>query len=93
MKERVQHGKNPGPAPYLTSSEEKELSEYVLSLAEIGYSKTRKEVKCIAEAVAKEKGTLKADRISDGWWRRFSERNSQYLYDLEMLPRMLGWRL
>ena len=63
---RVQHGKNPGPAPYLTSNEEKELSDYLLSSAEVGYSKTRKEVKCIAEAVAEEKGVLKASRISDG---------------------------
>ena len=72
---RVQHGKNRGPTPYLTSSEEKELSDYLLSSAEVGYGKTRREVKCIAEAVAKEKGALKADRISDGWWRRFLSRN------------------
>ena len=44
MKGRVQHGKNPGPVPYLTSKEEKELSKYLLSSAEVGYSKTRKEV-------------------------------------------------
>ena len=67
LSERVQHGKNPGPAPYLTSSEEKELSDYLLSSAEVGYCKTRKEVKCVAEAFAKEKGELKASRISDSW--------------------------
>ena len=72
---RVQHGKNPGPIPYLTTSEEKELCDYLLSSAEVGYGKTRKEVKHIAEAVAKEKGVLKASRISDGWWRRFLARN------------------
>ena len=60
---------------YLTSKEEKELSKYLLSSAEVGYGKTRKEVKCIAEAVAEEKGILRADRISDGWWRRFLECN------------------
>ena len=50
-------------------------SKYLLSLAEVGYGKTRKEVKCIAEAVAKEKGTLTAGKISDGWRRKFLERN------------------
>ena len=32
-------------------------------------------MKCIAETVAKEKGVLKASKISDGWWRRFLARN------------------
>ena len=30
----------------------------------------------IVENVAKKKGLLKRDRISNGWWRRFSERQS-----------------
>ena len=57
---RVQHGKNPGPTPYLTINEAKELCDYLLSSTEVGYDKIRKEVKHIAEAVAKEKGVLKA---------------------------------
>ena len=60
---RVQHSKNPGPAPYLTSNEEKDLRDYLLSSVELGYGKTRKEVKCIAEAVAKEKGELNASTV------------------------------
>ena len=72
---RVEHGKNPGPVPYLSSSEEKKLCDYLLSSAEVGYGKTRKEVKCIAEAVAREKGVLRASQISDRWWRRFLARN------------------
>ncbi len=31
-------------------------------------------VKTIVEGVAREKGVLKKDRVSDGWWRRFLER-------------------
>ena len=34
-------------------------------------------MKQIAESVAKHEGVLKATRISDGWWRRFLERNPQ----------------
>ena len=40
----------------------------------MGYGKTRRQVKQIAEAVAKEKGLLRSIRVSDGWWRRFIER-------------------
>ena len=61
---RVQHGKKPGPAPYLTLNEEKELVEYLLGSAELGYGKTRRKVKGIAESVAREKGVLRASSIS-----------------------------
>ena len=72
---RVHHGTKPGPRPYLQPSEEKELTDYLRTAAKIGYGKTRREVKNIAENVAREKGILKATRISNGWWRRFMERN------------------
>ena len=51
---RVQHGKKPGP-PYLNPTEEQELAGHLISMAKIGYGKTRKEVKLMAENVAKEK--------------------------------------
>ena len=41
---RVQHGKKLGSALYLTLNEEKELVEYLLGSAELGYVKTRREV-------------------------------------------------
>ena len=44
-------------------------------MAKIGNGKTRKEVKLIAENVAKEKKVLQASRISDGWWKSFFHRN------------------
>ena len=68
---RVEHGQNPGPRPYLTKDEENELCSYLLSSPEAGCGKTRKEVKVIAKSVAKQKGTLTTNRISDGWWKRF----------------------
>lgn len=72
---RVKHGRKPGPAPYLTSEEESELSTHLVFLSKMGLGKTRRDVKQIAESVATHKGVMKADKISDGWWRRFLERN------------------
>ncbi len=65
---KVQHGTKPGPAPYLTNTEEAELSEFI---GQIGYGKNGKQIKGIAESVAQ---TLKKSRISDGWFRRFMDR-------------------
>ena len=71
---RVLHGRKPGPKPYLTPVEEKELAEFVKSCAGLGYGKTRKDVLNVVESVAIEKGVLVRNKISDGWWRRFLER-------------------
>ena len=62
------HGSNPGPAPYLTKDEESELFEYLQSTAKIGCGKTRQQVMNIVERVAKEKGLLKRERITSGWF-------------------------
>ena len=72
---RVLHGAKPGPRPYMGPSEEKELSEYLLASAKVGYGKTRGQIKSIAESVAQEKGILKGKRILNGWWQRFLQRN------------------
>ena len=52
---RVVHGTKPGPKPYLSGEEEKELSSFLKSRANVGYGKTRKDVLCIAQSVASEK--------------------------------------
>ena len=65
---RVVHGTNPGPRPYLNKQEEDELADYLVQTAQVGYGKTRRQVKCIVEKVAEEKGTLKGNgKVSDGW--------------------------
>ena len=71
---KVTHGTKPGPKTYLTVNEETELGEFVQVVGELGYGKTRTQVKNIAESVAREKGVLRCKRISDGWFRRFLER-------------------
>lgn len=72
---RVVHGVNPGPKPYLTEDEERDLADHLLKAAEIGYGKTRRDVCCIVETYLKQKGTLKGEAVSHGWWEKFMRRN------------------
>ena len=74
---RVAEHAKPGPRPYLVPSEERQLAEHLVKAANLGYGKTKRQIQHMVERVAKEKGTLKRSRISDGWWRRFLERNPQ----------------
>ena len=71
---RVTHGTKPGPKPYLTQEEEKELGSFLKSCAEVGYGKTRGDVMHIVQRVATDRGVLKGNKLSSGWWRRFLER-------------------
>ena len=71
---RVKHGIKPGPRPYLNDGEESALADHLTEAAKIGYGKTRKEVKSIAESVAKEKEYLCGTQVSDGWWEKFLQR-------------------
>ena len=73
---RVTHGINPGPRPYLNKTEESELSQFLKKCSSIGYGKTRKDVMSIVGSVASNKGVLKKGCISDGWWRRFIQRQN-----------------
>ena len=70
---RVVHGSKPGPNPYLSQTEEKELSSFLVDVAKAGYGKSRKQVKRIAESVACEKGSLETRKYqtvgSGNLWR------------------------
>ena len=71
---RVIHGVKPGPRPYLSPGEERDLGQFLKDCAKVGYGKTRKDVLGIVQSVADDKGLLKSARVSEGWWRRFLER-------------------
>ena len=71
LSSRVVHGTRPGPAPYLEKDKETQLVEYLTSTSKVGYGKTRKQGMNIVEQVAKDKGVLKKDKISCGWFWRF----------------------
>jgi len=58
VKGKVVHSVNPGPKPYLQPAEEKELSCFLIEVAAVGYGRTKKQVKLLAEMVARDKGIL-----------------------------------
>ena len=51
----VCHGTNPGPRPYLSKCEEKDLSDFLVEVAKAGYGKSRLQVKALATKVVCEK--------------------------------------
>ncbi len=59
------HETAPGPKKY-TGDEETALADRFVEVANIGYGKTQRQVKFIAEKVAKEKDLLQSSQISDG---------------------------
>ena len=70
IKGRVVHGVKPGPKPYLSAEEETELAEFAIEAASVGCGQTRQQIMTIAEKVAKDKGILQKDRISDKFMKR-----------------------
>ena len=44
---RVKHGTNPGPQPYLSKAEEKDLADFLSETAKAGYGKSRQQVLAI----------------------------------------------
>ena len=79
----VEHGNKPGGKPYLNKAEETELANFLQVVSEIGYGKTRKQVMGIVESAVRDKEKLtkqkilRKQKISDGWFRRFIERQPQ----------------
>jgi len=61
-------------------AEEKELSCFPTEVASVGYGRIKKEVKHLAEMVAKDKCVLRltsknlSGKISNGWFRQFMQR-------------------
>jgi len=73
---KVIHGVKPGPRPYLSPKEEGNLGLFLKQCAKLGYGKTRKDVLGIVQSTAVDKGLLRSSRVTEGWWRRFLERQS-----------------
>ena len=62
------------PQPYLSGQDESELGLYLKHCARVGYGKTRRDALSIVQNAASEKGVLRSSHVSQGWWRRFLER-------------------
>ena len=72
---RVKHGTNPGPVPYLTAGEERELYDFLIQSSLMGYGKTKREVLSIVQNTLIKKGNSIDNFKGEGWWIRFLERN------------------
>ena len=62
---RIIHRVKMGAKPYLTHEEEKELVEFLINCAKMGYGKTRKEVLNMVHTAVEKKG-MKVERITRG---------------------------
>ena len=45
--------------------------KFVEVVADVGFGKTRKQIKAMVEKTARDKELLRKEKISDGWFRRF----------------------
>ena len=76
---RVVHGVKPGPTPYLTTQEEKELAEHLVLSAKVGYGKTRRDVMNLVETYVNSRRSKEQNQkevtVSNGWWFKFKMRN------------------
>jgi len=73
---RVQHGCKSGKVPYLTSSEEQELYDYLVTCSKIGYPKRRDDViGIVRKTLQNKKNDLETIKFNGkGWWLRFMQR-------------------
>ena len=74
---RVQHGSKPGPASYLTEEEERELVDFLIQVARLGYGKTKQEILDILHKTLEKKKVDTSKFNGEGWWVRFKERHPQ----------------
>ena len=42
----------------------------------MGYGKTRRDILALVQTAASDRGVLRSSQVSEGWWRRFLERQS-----------------
>ena len=70
---RVIPGSTSGPPTYLTASEERELVQFLVRSASIGYAKSRKDVMAIVQRIMVSKGMTQT--LSAGWWESFTHRH------------------
>ena len=72
---RVVHGKKSGRSPYLSPDEERELYDWLIVCASIGYPKKRDDVIGIVRKTLQNRhGGSFEDFKGKGWWLRFMQR-------------------
>ena len=77
---KVSAGAISGAPRYLDEDEEKELVDFLLGCAEVGYPKTVKEVRVIVGKVVAKKQNHSVGitaPVSHGWWENFQKRHEE----------------
>ena len=77
---KVSAGAVSGAPRYLDEDEEKELVDFLLGCAEVGYPKTVKEVRVIVGKVVAKKQNQSVGitaPVSHGWWEKFQKRHEE----------------
>ena len=64
----------------MSPAEEKELSNFLVEVAQAGYGKTRKQTRNIASRVVVDKRRRKILDVSHGWFGRFMLRHPDLSY-------------
>ena len=63
-----------GRPRYLSQEEKNKLSTFLKQCSSVGLGKTRQDIMKIVESVAKGKKSIRSVKITQGWWRRYLER-------------------
>ena len=74
---RVLPGAKPGAPTLLSSSEERDLVEFLCNCASIGYGKTRQDVMNIVSRMITGEGEKRS--VAGGWWSKFIARHHKEL--------------
>ena len=75
MSGRVTHGYNPGPKPYLSQTEEKDLADFLVKTSKAGYGKSQQQIKGLATLAMRDKKDWKSEKkLTNGWYYRFMGR-------------------
>ena len=77
---KVKYSDKPGPKQLLSAAEKEEFSSILVKVAQASNGKTRKEVRSVAGMAAVDKGRSSKPIVSEGWFQRFMQRQSQLSY-------------
>jgi len=73
---QVIRGTKPRPKPYLTSTEEEELTGHLIDAVNMGFGKTQQDVLFIVERHVEQKMRLcGVPKLINGWWVKLLKRN------------------
>lgn len=74
---RVRPGATSGAPRYLDAEEEEEVVRWITGCAEVGCTKSVREVRAVVSAIVAKKFGVASINISHGWWDKFRQRHPE----------------